>query len=257
MLVLRTFNAVSRRLHRTLHRVQLLWVRLVVKAVDVKQPALDALVVCFKLDCAKVRACTLTCNIFRVSIANRRLLARRDSGASNIQCCLPKAATVVPTGGNCGVYNGARITQIQGNGNKYFGVTPIARAHLTNPSTFGKNPTTTDNTMLMSTACAFNAMNAAAAKAGVSLRINSGFRTLKRQQYFYNCYRNRNCNNGNLAAVPGRSNHGIGLALDLNIGTGVYTWLRNNAHKYGFVRTVPRENWHWEHRPGWRRTSYT
>ena len=62
-------------------------------------------------------------------------------------------------------------------------------------------------------------------------------------------------------APPGSSNHGSGIALDFNTGTrnrstgfsqlneSVYKWLARNAHKYGFVRAVSSEEWHWEYRP--------
>ena len=76
--------------------------------------------------------------------------------------------------------------------------------------------------------------------------------------YAGNCYITKQCNNGNLAAKPGTSNHGVGLAVDLNSsGAGVYNWLRNNAHAYGFIRTVSSETWHWEHRPGSPPAPYT
>jgi len=59
-------------------------------------------------------------------------------------------------------------------------------------------------------------------------------------------------------ARPGYSNHNSGLAIDLNCGgakfnnfdQGIYEWLLLNAYKYGFVRTVSTEEWHWEYRPG-------
>ena len=31
------------------------------------------------------------------------------------------------------------------------------------------------------------------------------------------------------------------------IPTATYKWLMDNAHKYGFIRTVPTERWHWEY----------
>ncbi|CAF3466630.1 unnamed protein product [Rotaria sp. Silwood1] len=56
------------------------------------------------------------------------------------------------------------------------------------------------------------------------------------------------------------SNHGRGIALDLNTncgsqsgtkpscgGSAVYQWLYHNAHNYGFTRTVQSEPWHWEY----------
>lgn len=115
--------------------------------------------------------------------------------------------------------------------------------------------------MTTSTACAFDKMATAAKKSGVTIAIASGFRTVARQQYFWNCYVTKRCNGGNLAARPGTSNHGKGAALDLNTNCGkqtgarpacgrsrVYQWLYKNAHKFGFTRTVKSEPWHWEFR---------
>jgi len=61
-------------------------------------------------------------------------------------------------------------------------------------------------------------------------------------------------------AAPGRSNHGNGTAVDFGVGSRVarsfgalkssqYIWLIRNAHKFGFVRTVSTEEWHFEFRP--------
>lgn len=62
-------------------------------------------------------------------------------------------------------------------------------------------------------------------------------------------------------APPGSSNHGSGIALDFNTGTRdrstgfsqlnetIYKWLARNAHKFGFIRAVRSEEWHWEYRP--------
>jgi hypothetical protein len=94
----------------------------------------------------------------------------------------------------------------------------------------------------IATGHAFLKMQKAANDAGVYLAINSGFRSMAEQQYLYNCYLSGKCNNGNLAAHPGYSNHQSGSALDLTTST----WLANNAGKFGFVRTVPSENWHYE-----------
>jgi hypothetical protein len=90
---------------------------------------------------------------------------------------------------------------------------------------------------------AFLKMQAAANSAGVALSLTSGFRTMAEQTRLYNCYRTGSCNNGNLAAKPGYSNHQNGFALDLSTSS----WLAKNAGKYGFVRTVPKEAWHYEY----------
>jgi MYXO-CTERM domain-containing protein len=97
------------------------------------------------------------------------------------------------------------------------------------------------------TANAFLVMQAAAELDGVGLGIVSGFRSYEEQEYLYGCYVNCNCNSCNLAARPGYSNHNSGHALDLNASAaGVYDWLAANAAEFGFERTVPSENWHWE-----------
>lgn len=97
------------------------------------------------------------------------------------------------------------------------------------------------------TANAYMKMAKAAASAGVTLKVVSGFRTMTEQKYLYACYVNCNCNSCNLAAKPGYSNHQSGHALDLNTSSpGVYSWLNAHGAKYGFKRTVPSEAWHWE-----------
>jgi hypothetical protein len=94
------------------------------------------------------------------------------------------------------------------------------------------------------TAAAFTRMRDAAQRDRVRLRIASGFRTMAHQQALYRAYRR---GRGNLAAVPGHSNHQSGHALDLNTSTpGVLRWLERNARRFGFRRTVPTEPWHWE-----------
>jgi hypothetical protein len=99
----------------------------------------------------------------------------------------------------------------------------------------------------VATANAYYVMAKAAAANGVQMKVVSGFRTMAEQTYLYNCYKNCNCNNCNLAAKPGYSNHQSGHALDLNTSApGVYNWLVNHGGKYGFKKTVPSEDWHWE-----------
>ncbi|TAK18556.1 MAG: hypothetical protein EPO40_36730 [Myxococcaceae bacterium] len=94
------------------------------------------------------------------------------------------------------------------------------------------------------TAAAYLRMRDAALRDNVRLRIVSGFRTMAHQQALYRAYRR---GRGNLAAVPGHSNHQSGHALDLNTSSpGVLRWLDRNARRFGFRRTVPTESWHWE-----------
>jgi len=95
---------------------------------------------------------------------------------------------------------------------------------------------------------AFTAMREQAQLDGVTLHVDSAFRTMAEQQALYDLYK---AGKGNLAAAPGYSNHQAGLAVDVDSQKGTnaaYDWLVANAHVFGFYRTVPSEAWHWEYR---------
>lgn len=95
------------------------------------------------------------------------------------------------------------------------------------------------------TAKAFRIMAKAADRAGIEIKIRSGFRTYAKQAKLYKQYRK---GEGNLAAPPGFSNHESGRALDLNVTSSkTRNWLEAHGNMYGFHRTVPGEAWHWEY----------
>lgn len=97
------------------------------------------------------------------------------------------------------------------------------------------------------TANAYYVMAEAAQRARVQIRVISGFRTMAEQRRLYECYTSCSCNDCNLAARPGHSNHQSGHALDLNTrAPGVLSWLNNHGARFGFRRTVSSEPWHWE-----------
>lgn len=96
-------------------------------------------------------------------------------------------------------------------------------------------------------AAAFSHMRRDAAQAGIALPIVDAYRSYEDQVRLegeLGLY-----SEGGLAAVPGTSQHGWGRALDLELDDTGVDWLRDNAWKYGFVETVPREPWHWEFHP--------
>jgi LAS superfamily LD-carboxypeptidase LdcB len=95
-------------------------------------------------------------------------------------------------------------------------------------------------------AAAFNRMYRAARRSGVRLFVVSGYRPPRQQARLYQLY---DSSRGNLAAPSGRSNHNRGIAVDIATGqstrTPPYRWLTANAPRFGFVRAVPSEPWHW------------
>jgi LAS superfamily LD-carboxypeptidase LdcB len=91
-------------------------------------------------------------------------------------------------------------------------------------------------------------MRDAADAAGVSLGVTSSYRSYKEQVAL--AAEKGLYSQGGWAAAPGTSNHGWGVAVDLEVDAAGLAWLRENGARYGFVEPVPREPWHWEFRPG-------
>ena len=94
-------------------------------------------------------------------------------------------------------------------------------------------------------AAAFLDMYKAAKADGVGLYVGSdgaAYRTFQQQQD--RAEEAGLYSQGGLAAVPGTSLHGWGLAVDVS-GTGSATWLAQHADEFGF-ETIAREPWHWQ-----------
>ena len=98
----------------------------------------------------------------------------------------------------------------------------------------------------------------AAAAQGYTINYSTSsygaWRSYEIQKYYYDCYIYKNCNNGNLAAYPGKSNHGWGIASDLSYGSqAAKYWAHDNASQYGLsfplcanIRGSCTEDWHIE-----------
>jgi cell wall-associated NlpC family hydrolase len=102
-------------------------------------------------------------------------------------------------------------------------------------------------------AAAYRAMSAAFATTfGAPICITDSYRTYASQVRLYG-------QKPSLAAVPGTSNHGWGLAVDLcggieHYGTAPYAWMKANAGRFGFLHpdwaepgNGREEPWHWEY----------
>lgn len=93
---------------------------------------------------------------------------------------------------------------------------------------------------------AFSRLAAAARRDGVRFGVTSSYRSYAEQVATADevgLY-----GQGGWAAVPGTSNHGWGLAVDLDLDARAQAWMRNNAWRYGFFEDVPDEPWHWTYR---------
>jgi len=92
----------------------------------------------------------------------------------------------------------------------------------------------------------WKALKSAAESAAVKIGITNSYRTYAQQI-------DVKARKGNLAATPGRSNHGLGKALDLTFnGLSDYQWMLQNAPSYEFSQIHPNlqyesaEYWHWQ-----------
>lgn len=136
------------------------------------------------------------------------------------------------------------------------------------------------NKTLQTVACdAFLSMQKAAAADGVTVWMQSGYRSVKYQTSLYErktkYYLDKGCDNATAkekaAAVvnpPGYSEHNCGLAADLNSPehtgldegfekTAAFRWLCEHAGDYGFILRYPKdaedkteiiyEPWHWRY----------
>lgn len=97
------------------------------------------------------------------------------------------------------------------------------------------------------------ALNAAyKAKWGHNICVNEGYRSYEKQVYLY-ATKPRG-----VAAVPGTSNHGWGMAIDLGCGVGIFgnakhNWMAANGPTYGYAQpswakqgSSRAEAWHWQ-----------
>jgi hypothetical protein len=97
---------------------------------------------------------------------------------------------------------------------------------------------------------AARAMSALLAAAPDELAVKYSYRTFAKQVEKWNDYKN---GTGNLAAVPGTSNHGWAVAVDFTgLSTAALAWLKAHAKEYGYLNDVPSENWHYTYQGGYK-----
>ena len=139
--------------------------------------------------------------------------------------------------------------------------------------------TAINKTLQTEAADAFLSMQAAAAKDGVDVRMQSGYRSVSYQKKLYDnktqYYRNKGLSEAaarekaaTIVNPPGCSEHNCGLAADLNspehttldtgfADTAAFRWLQEHAVEYGFLLRYPEgaeavteityEPWHWRY----------
>lgn len=100
-----------------------------------------------------------------------------------------------------------------------------------------------DHRLAAPAAAAFQRLEQAALRDGVTIGVTDSYRSYDAQVDV--AARKGLYSRGGLAAEPGTSSHGYGLAVDLDLDAPAQAWMRANAGRFGFVEDTPREPWHW------------
>ncbi|MBR6402517.1 MAG: M15 family metallopeptidase [Eubacterium sp.] len=96
----------------------------------------------------------------------------------------------------------------------------------------------------------------AARNTGLDLYVREGYRTREEQQNLMDeriqayenegyTYKEAKKKTEEYVALPGTSEHELGISIDINANNevcddeSVYTWLNENAYKYGFIKRYP------------------
>lgn len=95
-------------------------------------------------------------------------------------------------------------------------------------------------------ATSLTALMRAAREDGVTIGITDSYRPYAEQVDV--ARRKGLYSQGGLAAKPGTSDHGWGMAVDLDLDARAQSWMRTNAARFGFAEDTPREPWHWKYR---------
>ncbi len=107
----------------------------------------------------------------------------------------------------------------------------------------------TSHTLWEPAARSLEALRSAAAADGVTIGITDSYRSYDTQVDLVG--RKGLYSQGGLAAAPGTSMHGWGVALDLQLDSAAQAWMRQNGGRFGYVENVPREPWHWQYVPSY------
>ncbi len=106
-----------------------------------------------------------------------------------------------------------------------------------------------------------NKMFADAYKEGIDMKVLSAYRSFDEQNKLKNSYTVVYGSGANkFSADQGYSEHQLGTTIDITTekmgpnfskfkDTEAYTWLRKNAHKYGFILSYSEDNFYYEFEP--------
>lgn len=114
-----------------------------------------------------------------------------------------------------------------------------------------------------------NEMLTAAKSAGLTLQINSAYRSRGLQEFLFDkALKEHGPSGAKRVAKPGHSEHQLGTTVDFSVNAGnhaiqgadfgrtaEFDWLKDNAHEFGFILSYPKdttkstgyifEPWHW------------
>ncbi len=184
---------------------------------------------------------------------------------------LKDVVAIINVGANRDFYTNTKKTDISKGElmltNKFYALDNTYNSdHMINVSnqySYGENQMVTEETYN-----AFLNMFNKAKEEGLTLIINSSYRSFEEQEEIYNDYKSSRGEEyaDSIAARPGYSEHQTGMAIDIQTyGSRASTfeefdefkWLQENAYKYGFILRYPKdkeyltgysyESWHYRY----------
>jgi Transglycosylase SLT domain/D-alanyl-D-alanine carboxypeptidase len=188
----------------------------------------------------------------RALAAARDAARANDVGAAHLRLDFPDAASFAPVRAKAVVIAGLAV----GDGRTRTEASAVAEAGAPSAATAAMPAAASGggyggalayrqgHGMRPDVAAAFDRMSAAAAAAGLSLIVNSGFRSDAEQAALFAAHPDPTW-----VAPPGHSLHRCATELDLGPETA-YGWLAANASRFGFVQRYSWESWHYGYDAG-------
>lgn len=184
----------------------------------------------------------------RIADIQSRLIAIQTQQAGRTATPQPGTTTTSATGENFATYLQDAVSQTSGTksykvNSKGIPEDLVAYGNGKIPANALQQVGDTRHKLWAPAAEALTRMIADAKREGVTIGITDSYRPyaeqvdLARRKGLYS--------QGGLAAKPGTSDHGWGIATDLDLNAKAQSWMRENAGKYGFEEDTPREPWHW------------
>jgi Transglycosylase SLT domain/D-alanyl-D-alanine carboxypeptidase len=186
--------------------------------------------------------------LLRARVAAEDVAEANEAATARLRISFPDAASFAPVRVKAQVVGSVDAHQVEASAVAEAAAPTMGSASTLSMASGGgySGPLTyrTGEGMRPDVAAAFDRMAAAASQAGLTLVVNSGFRSDAEQAALFAAHPDPTW-----VAPPGKSLHRCATELDLGPETA-YGWLAENASRFGFVQRYSWEAWHYGYTAG-------